>query len=182
MQKRLPLVVMALVGVLFGIGAAFLIVSANSAPPPQLSLQATQAKFLRVREGSPAPDFTLPDLDGKPVALSSLRGKRVLINFWASWCPPCVAETQDLIAAYRELQGKNVAFVGVGTDDSVANLSQFAKNNAIPYLIVTDEDGKVSGAWGVLGLPMTVILDEQGVVKKVKAGAVTKDEVLGYFK
>jgi peroxiredoxin len=183
MRQRLPLLVLACVGALFGAVAAALVLSASQpSQPGPTSVQSAQVKSFRVREGQLAPDFTLNTFDGKPVTIADFRGKRVLVNFWAAWCPPCVAETKDLISAYGELKDKGVEFIGIGTDDKFENLKSFADNSAIPYTILVDENGKVGSGWGVLGLPMSVVLDEKGIVTRVKPGAVTKAEVLNWFK
>ena len=127
---------------------------------------------------APAPDFTLNTFEGRPVTLKELRGKRVLINFWASWCTPCLRETPDLRDAYKALSADNVAFVGIGMQDATDKLKKFVADNDVPYIIVEDPKGKVGDAFGVLGLPTTVLVDSNGIVRKVYTGAVTKDQVI----
>ena len=182
-RRRFPLsiLVLAAIAALFGFGTGFIIIS--SRPPqdnPVIVLPTSNIRQLAL--SAPAPDFTLNTLTGTPVALKDLRGKRVLINFWASWCPPCVRETPDLVAAYNELADSGIVFVGIGTQDDTAKLKQFADDNKVPYTIVEDPKGKVSDAYSVLGLPTTVLVDSSGIVRKVFAGAVTKDQVIGELK
>lgn len=183
MQTRsfpLGLILLSAAAALVGVGLAVLVLSSSGAAQQSgLPILSPSARAL-LREGAPAPEFTLETLDGRPVALSDLRGKAALINFWASWCPPCLEETPALIAAYDELKrtNPNIEFIGIGTNDDRANLEKFAENNRIPYIIVEDPDGKVSDAYGVLGMPTTVFIDGSGIVRRIWNGAIKKEQVV----
>ncbi len=91
-----------------------------------------------------------------------------------------IEETPALIQAYDELkrEGRTVEFVGIGTNDEVDNLKKFAANNTVSYVLVADPDGKVSDAYGVLGMPTTVFVDSSGIVRKIHTGAIKKEQVL----
>lgn len=177
--KRSPvaLIVLLLGAVIFGIGAALLVLSYTQQDTTMAAVPISSSSLLR--EGKPAPEFALKTLDGKrTVTLSELRGKKVLINFWASWCPPCVEETPALIEAYKQLNDPNVAFVAIGMQDETANLQKFANDNGIPYLVVEDPEGKVGDAYGVRGLPTTLFIDSSGTVRSIINGAVKRDKVI----
>jgi peroxiredoxin len=176
-QRAAPLI-LGLVGVLVGVGLAVLILSSAAQPANLPTLPATGRSALRV--DAPAPDFTLSTFDGQTVSLSALRGKRVLLNFWASWCPPCLEETPALIAAYDQLRQSDpdIEFIGIGTNDDPDNLRKFVENNRIPYLIVDDSDSKVSDVYGVLGMPTTVFVDSSGVIRQVWNGAIRQSQVV----
>jgi peroxiredoxin len=177
--RRNPLALLVLFAgaILFGVGAAFIILSYTQQDTTITSVPLGASALLR--EGKPAPQFTLKTLDGaQSISLADLRGKTVLINFWASWCPPCIEETPDLIAAYAQLADPNVVFVGIGLQDENANLRTFAADNKISYLVVEDPDGKVGDAYGVRGMPTTIYIDSDGIVRKIVNGAVRKDAVV----
>ena len=184
-KRRFPasIIVLVVIAALFGFGTGYIIISSSSQSSgdnPIIVLPTSNVR--QVGLNAPAPDFTLNTLAGQPVALKDLRGKRVLINFWASWCPPCLQETPDLAAAYKALGSDGIAFVGIGTQDETAKLKKFADDNHVPYTIVEDPKGKVSDAYGVIGLPTTVLLDGNGIVRKVFTGPVTQDQVIGEMK
>jgi peroxiredoxin len=180
-KRGLPigLIVIAVIAVFVGVGLAMLVLNSNNASQGGVIAIPTSSRTL-IREGMPAPQFALNTLDGQPMSLADLRGKTVLVNFWASWCPPCLEETPALIEAYNELKAENpnVEFVGIGTNDDKANLVKFAENNNVPYVMVDDADGKVSDAYAVRGMPTTFFIDSAGVVRTVWNGEIKKDKVL----
>ena len=181
-KKKFPIsiLVLALIAALFGFGTGVIIISSRpTSDNPVIVLPTSNVHGLA--EGSPAPDFTLKTFAGQDVSLKELRGKRVLINFWASWCPPCLRETPDLKAAYNQLREENVTFIGIGTQDETDKLKQFSDENSLSYTIVEDPKGTVGDSYGVLGLPTTILLDSQGIVRKVFTGPITKDQVIAEF-
>jgi peroxiredoxin len=174
------IMVIALIAAALSLSAAVAVIFTRTAPP----LSSITLTSTRMREGSAAPNFALNTLDGKSFELSSLRGKKVVVNFWATWCPPCIEETPALIQAYEKLRStdQNIEFVGVGSQDETDNLRKFSSNNKIPYIIVEDPEGKVGDAYGIRGMPMTFAIDSNGVVKKIWAGAVKKDAVIDFMR
>jgi len=124
-------------------------------------------------EGKLAPDFTLNDLSGRPVQLSSLKGKVVLVNFWATWCPPCREEVPSLVKMNQAMQGKPFQLLAVSIDEKgkEAVAAFFAKSGtALPALL--DTDGAVSRRYGTTGVPETFVIDTKGVIMKKVVGGL----------
>jgi len=124
--------------------------------------------------GKPAPDFTLQSIgeDGKGdrVTLSSLKGKAVILSFWASWCGPCRAEAPALDRLSKRLSEQNVVVLGVNTSDTEPNALQFARSAKLSYPLVIDAESEVSAAYGVSSLPTLFIIDKNGNVAAVRSG------------
>jgi len=120
--------------------------------------------------GSPVPATTL---DGGPVSLADLRGKVVWIDFWASWCPPCRAETPVLRDLYARYRGRGLEIVAVSVQESTADdIRAYATTYGLAYPIVADLTGAVFRAWRVYGLPTQFLLDPDGVIRAVVQGPV----------
>ncbi|MCH7566813.1 MAG: TlpA family protein disulfide reductase [Nitrospirae bacterium] len=124
------------------------------------------------REGFLAPDFTLETLQGETVTLSDLRGKAVVVNLWASWCPPCRAEMPALQAAYeadRE-RGLEIVAVDMTYQDSEEDAQRFAKDFGLTFTIALDCDGMVARQYLLRALPSTFFVGPDGVIRKVVIG------------
>jgi len=124
-------------------------------------------------EGKPAPDFTLKDLAGNPVQLSSLKGRVVLVNFWATWCPPCREEIPSMARMVQAMQGKPFQLLAISVDEGGKNAVEgfFKKSgNVLPALL--DTDGAVSRLYGTTGVPETFVVNPKGVVVKKVVGAM----------
>ena len=125
-----------------------------------------------VRLGEPAPNFQLRDLNGRLVTLSDLRGKVVLLNFWATWCGPCRVEMPAMEQLYRMFQRKDFEILAVSTDaQGVAITRPFQQENHLTFPILHDADYRVGLTYGARSLPMTFMIDRQGVVRHQVFGA-----------
>ena len=122
-------------------------------------------------------DFHLPDLAGSPWQLSDRRGKVVLVNFWATWCPPCREETPGLVRLYRDYRSKGVVVVGISMDDDPRQaVPPFLRQYGVPYTVLVPDSG-FNLAGDIESLPTTLLIDRQGRVAKVYVGAVGESEV-----
>lgn len=123
--------------------------------------------------GRPAPEFTLPLFNGGTLSLRSLRGKPVLLNFWASWCAPCREEMPLLVRLHKVYAPRGVAFVGIDTEDQEAAARAFIAQYHVEYAVVKGVDEGLMDAYAIPGLPTTVFIGADGIVKgKVVGGFV----------
>lgn len=130
--------------------------------------------------GQPAPDFTLPTLGGDTVSLSDYRGRPVLMNFWATWCAPCRQEMPELVRAYNEHQDEGFVVLAVDlTDqDSLEDVRAFVAEFEMPFPVLLDETGAVyNELYRLLGLPMSVFVDQEGVITRIHIGIMTSQQV-----
>jgi cytochrome c biogenesis protein CcmG, thiol:disulfide interchange protein DsbE len=132
--------------------------------------------------GSSAPDFTVQDGDRK-VTLSQLRGQVVVLNFWATWCPPCIEETPSLVVMQERLKAKGVTVLAVSVDADESAYRHFLKDHGVNLLTVRDPDQKSSGLYGTFKFPETYVIDRNGVMRRKFIGAVdwTEPEITDFL-
>jgi peroxiredoxin len=121
----------------------------------------------------PAPLFELAGLDGKEVSLSDFRGKPVLINFWASWCIPCLNEMPFIEKTYRKQKGDGLAVLMLNVKEPSDVVRKFAKDHGYTFTILMDRDGKINNSYQVFGLPSSYFVDRDGIVRYSYMGELT---------
>ena len=127
--------------------------------------------------GHPAPDFTLTALSTHPasaVHLASLKGKPLMLNFWASWCDVCKQEAPLLENTWQRVQGQGIVFLGIDIQDTRSDGLQFLQTYGITYPNVVDADGSVTINYGVTGVPETFFVNRQGVIVRKVIGELTE--------
>ncbi len=129
-----------------------------------------------------AADFSFKDIAGKQHDLADYRGKWVLVNFWATWCPPCLKEIPDLIALHDQHKNKDLVVIGIATDyDNPKRIADFVRDRRISYPVVLGNDAIVAQIGRVEGLPMTYLFNPQGKIVAYNVGALTKKAVESYI-
>jgi len=124
---------------------------------------------------SPRVDLLLPDLDGHDRRLDEFRGKVVLVNFWASWCMPCLAEMPSIQRLAARMDGKPFAVIGVNVGETDRRVRRAAERLRLGFPILLDRDNAVFGRWGIKVLPTTYVLDRQGLVRYIGRGPLDWD-------
>lgn len=173
-----------LVLLLLGAGVAFFIAAlalgailANQSKVAALpnALQASdQLIFPPVQLNAPAPDIRLTDLDGNPVALSDYRGKVVLVNNWATWCPPCRAEMPDLQAYYEAHADEGFVLIGIDAGDSPEEVRKFVNAMRLTYPIWLDMEMVAVSKFRNLSLPSSYLIDRDGIMRAMWMGAINQ--------
>jgi peroxiredoxin len=136
--------------------------SAGSGPAPRI--------------GSEAPDFTLKDIDGKEVKLSALRGRPVMLNFWATWCPPCRSEIPTIAELYKSTH-KDGAYeiLGVATQSDNSTIKAFAQEFGMTFPIAPDVESRITSLYHVLPIPTSFFIDKDGIIRDTHVGIVDKE-------
>ncbi len=121
--------------------------------------------------GQKAPDFTLKDLDGNQVSLSSYKGKVVILAFWAAWCPPCKEELQSLNRLYNMYKGRGLVVLAVSSDKSLSTVREFIEANRVSYTVLFDDKLAVSrDTYKAFMVPTTFVIDRRGTIFKKHFG------------
>ena len=130
--------------------------------------------------GDAAPPFLLVDLHGEEVALAQFRGQPVILNFWATWCAPCIFEMPELQAAYEAHSDEGLVILGLNRDESESVVADFLANDLdvnITFPILLDEHAVVADGYGVLNMPTTYFIDGDGIVSAVHRGPLTVEQI-----
>jgi peroxiredoxin len=134
-----------------------------------------------INEGEHAPDFQLKSLDGKTVSLSDYRGKTVLLNFWASWCGPCVGEMPYLQEIHQEWSAKGLVLLTVNVGESSYQANGFMQNYGLTLQVLLDTSGSVAEQYSIMGIPTTFFIDKDGIIQKKVVGAFPSKEYIEQY-
>ncbi|MGB9753218.1 MAG: alkyl hydroperoxide reductase [Roseiflexus castenholzii] len=131
------------------------------------------------RIGHPAPEFTLTAIDGTEMTLSDLRGQVVLINLWASWCPPCRAEMPAIQHAYERFHDQGFIVLAVNQQEDVATVVQYMHDQQLTFPALLDSDARVGAAYQVRMLPSSFFVDRRGMIRAVYRGPMSRGMIEG---
>jgi cytochrome c biogenesis protein CcmG/thiol:disulfide interchange protein DsbE len=147
-----------------------------------LGLTACYSGSRPLHIGSSAPEFTVQD-DDRKVTLNQFRGQVVVLNFWATWCPPCIEEMPSLVQMQERMKSKGVTVLAVSVDVDEKNYRRFLRDHNVNLLSVRDADQKSNELYGTFKFPETYVIDRNGVVRRKFIGAVdwTEPEVIDFL-
>ncbi|MDF2035389.1 TlpA disulfide reductase family protein [Cytobacillus oceanisediminis] len=131
-----------------------------------------------LEKGNLAPDFELSDMEGNPVKLSDYRGKAVLLNFWASWCPPCRAEMPHMEKLYNKYKDENFDILAVNltnTEKNSGDAEKFVKELGLTFTIPMDVKGKAGSDYNIMAYPTSYFIDSDGVIREKVLGALNEE-------
>lgn len=154
-------------------GASWIVLSANTTTAAMGKISAPQAGFA-------APDFTLKTLEGEEYTLSELKGNAVLVNLWATWCPPCRAEMPAIEKMYQEYkdQGFVVLAVDMTYQDDPTNVVPFTQEHGLTFPILLDETANVASAYQLRSLPSSYFINRAGIIQEVVIGGPMSEALL----
>lgn len=141
-------------------------------------LMLTVGSGFAIQANKKAPDFTLEDMQGNKVSLSDFKGKVVVVNFWATWCPPCIEEMPSMEKLHQKFKGDDFVLLAINAEENGRPaVERFLKNKNFTFPILLDGDAKVQQIYGVYRFPETIIINRQGeIVTKVLGGRDWMDE------
>ncbi len=158
--------------VLIGAGGLALLISLSFLFRPSAGETVRPA-----RPGSAIGDFQLPDLNGDPVRLSDYSGMTVLINTWATWCPPCRAEMPDLVEFYQNHRHQNFVILAINAGESAAKAGAFAGQIGVEFPVLLDTNYRVLDSLGIQSYPTSILIGPDGLVQKIKIGMFLPGEL-----
>jgi peroxiredoxin len=150
----------------------------SAGAPEMLDLGAAEA----LEVGARAPGFTLPDLDGNEISLANLRGQAVIINFWATWCAPCLVEMPALEQAYQERKDDGLVILAVNRDEDRGAVERFFYEDLkLTFTPLLDDEARVNDQYRVFNLPTTYFVDRDGIIRGVHRGVLTLSMIDDYL-
>lgn len=173
-MRRLALIMIV---ILLVCGSVYLVTASSSRPSYE------PAKIVDM--GDPAPDFVLEDTDGNKISLASLRGKVVLVNFWATWCPPCRAEMPSMDKLNEAMAGEDFVMLAINVEENGRSVvPEFLKKTQHEFPVLYDDQGIVQGLYGVYKFPESFVVRKDGIVDDKVIGAIdwAHPETIEYFK
>ena len=170
-------IAVSLVAVLAIVGAIYLLESSRPTGTSATSLNASASSVPAPRVGQPAPDFQLPNLDGKVVKLSDYKGQPVWINFWASWCPPCRAETPDVEAAYENSHPKGLTLLAISMGEDAATVRNYVATTGMTSTVLLDSSETVATLYRVNGIPTHLFVDKDGIIRDLVSGGLSRSTI-----
>jgi cytochrome c biogenesis protein CcmG, thiol:disulfide interchange protein DsbE len=173
-MSRAPKIALAVTAVVAAIVLAILVVT----PGQELTEGVIGAG--EEPRGEPVPEQSFEMFDGSTASMADYEGRPVVVNFWASWCPPCVAEMPDLETVHQEFKDE-VDFLGINTQDTPEAAADLVEQTGVTYDLARDPDGELFQGFGVFGMPSTFFVSPDGEIIARHTGILTLDQIREFF-
>ncbi len=138
---------------------------------------SASSQFVQQPGHSPAPDFSLASLAGDEISLSDYKGQVILVNLWATWCPPCKAEMPTLNAFYEAHRDDGFVVLAVNSQEGAATVKDFIQTNGFTFPVLLDANGEVMGRYHVRALPTSFIIDRNGLIQHIQSGEISAQQL-----
>lgn len=174
---RNPKLLQILGGILLLAAVGMVVWNFSGVSTGQTATTTVSAATTPVAGSGAAPDAAFEDFEGRLVRLDDWRGELLVVNFWASWCPPCVAEMRDTFQPFHEEFGDRVTVLGVDLQDERPAARDVVEDTGVTYALASDPDGSLFTAFGGFGMPTTVMIDSDGTVVHQHTGALVLSQL-----
>ncbi len=164
-------IIVAVVLIGSGVGVLFWLGQQSPGNTVNVPNQSTQG------QARAAPDFTLPAASGEWVSLSDYRGQVVLVNFWATWCPPCKAEMPTINTFYQTHRHEGFVVLAVNAQEDAQTVNAFMEAHGFSFPVLLDQQAEVMNRYHVRGLPTTFIIDREGIIRHIQSGEITRQQL-----
>ena len=165
-------IAIAIALIVVGAGSLLWMGQHPSGSTPQMSNQFTQSPGV-----TNAPDFSLSSPDGEEISLSDYEGQVILVNLWATWCPPCKAEMPTINAFYETHKADGFVVLAVNSQEGASTVKRFIQNNNFTFPVLLDSQGQVMDRYHVRALPTSFIIDRNGVIQHIQTGEITTQQL-----
>lgn len=173
-QQSNRLLAAAIILVVGGLSAIFWMSAKTAEPKPSVNSYGAPAL---AQKGGTVTDFTIGALDGDPIALADYEGEVIIMNFWATWCPPCRAEMPGINRFYEAYKDDGLVVLAINEEESAETVRPFIQTNNFSFPVLLDSEGRVAQQYSTRSFPTTFIIDRQGIIQHVQTGEISEDEL-----
>lgn len=183
MQKSGNNILLVFAGLAIGVGLGFLLLASCGLSGYLIGARVVNSgshEDEQPKVGSVAPDFKLTTISGEPIRLSELRSQAVILNFWATWCGPCVEE-MAIIQSYSEEYAQDLIVLGINADEPLRKVSSFVDQHGLSFPVLLDPDSRIQDLYKVRAFPTSYFIDTEGTIRAIHIGLLSESLLVGYL-